>query len=53
MTMAEYKLDVTTGDVTNAGTFDNIHVTLIGSGGVSGRTKLDNFGVDFKSGTVS
>ncbi|XP_044025317.1 hydroperoxide isomerase ALOXE3-like [Siniperca chuatsi] len=48
--MAEYKLEVTTGDMTNAGTFDHIHVTLFGTGGKSERTELDNFGVDFKTG---
>lgn len=53
MTMAEYKLEVTTGNMTNAGTFDHIHVTLIGTGGESERTELDNYGVDFKSGMVS
>ncbi|XP_070781616.1 hydroperoxide isomerase ALOXE3-like [Enoplosus armatus] len=48
--MAEYKLEVTTGNMTNAGTFDNIHVTLFGTGGESGRTELNNFGVGFKTG---
>uniref|UniRef100_A0A8C4ERN3 Uncharacterized protein n=1 Tax=Dicentrarchus labrax TaxID=13489 RepID=A0A8C4ERN3_DICLA len=51
--MAEYKLEVTTGNMTNAGTLDYIHVTLIGTEGKSERTELDNFGVDFKSGTVT
>lgn len=53
VTMAEYKLQVTTGNMTNAGTFDHINVTLVGTEGESERTELDNFGVDFKTGTVS
>nr|XP_046228927.1 hydroperoxide isomerase ALOXE3-like [Scatophagus argus] len=48
--MAQYKLEVTTGNMMNAGTLDHVHVTLIGSGGKSERTKLDNFGVDFRTG---
>ncbi|KAM8725490.1 hydroperoxide isomerase ALOXE3-like isoform 1-T1 [Acanthopagrus schlegelii] len=48
--MAEYKLEVTTGDMINAGTFDHIFVTLIGTGGKSERTELDNEGVDFQTG---
>ena len=51
--MAEYKLDVTTGDWKYAGTWDHIHVTLFGTEGQSERTELDNFGLDFKTGTVS
>ncbi len=51
--MAEYKLEVTTGDTKNAGTWDNIYVTLFGTAGQSERTKLDNYGVDFATGTVS
>ena len=51
--MAEYKLEVTTGDMVNAGTFDHIFVTLIGTGGKSERTELDNEGVDFQTGMVS
>ena len=51
--MAEYKLEVTTGDMINAGTFDHIFVTLIGTGGKSERTELDNEGVDFQTGMVS
>ncbi|XP_078029664.1 hydroperoxide isomerase ALOXE3-like [Epinephelus lanceolatus] len=53
MTMAEYKLEVTTGDMTHAGTFDHIFVTLIGTGGKSERTELDNYGMDFKPGMTS
>lgn len=51
--MAEYKLEVTTGNMMTAGTFDHIYVTLIGTGGESERTELDNFGVDFQTGMVS
>ncbi|XP_049915016.1 hydroperoxide isomerase ALOXE3-like [Epinephelus moara] len=51
--MAEYKLQVTTGDMTHAGTFDHIFVTLIGTGGKSERTELDNYGMDFKTGMTS
>ncbi|XP_073349122.1 hydroperoxide isomerase ALOXE3-like [Pagrus major] len=50
--MAEYKLEVTTGNMTNAGTFDHVFVTLLGTGGKSERTELDNYGVDFKTGMV-
>ena len=50
--MAEYKLEVTTGNMTNAGTFDHMFVTLIGTGGKSERTELDNYGADFKTGMV-
>ncbi|XP_027140087.1 hydroperoxide isomerase ALOXE3 [Larimichthys crocea] len=48
--MAEYKLEVTTGKVTNAGTLDKIYVTLIGAKQESARTELDNFGLDFQIG---
>uniref|UniRef100_A0A3Q2YT22 Arachidonate 12-lipoxygenase, 12R-type-like n=1 Tax=Hippocampus comes TaxID=109280 RepID=A0A3Q2YT22_HIPCM len=51
--MAEYKLEVTTGGRECAGTFDHILVTLLGSEGQSERTDLDNWGIDFKTGTVS
>lgn len=51
--MAEYKLEVTTGKVTNAGTLDKIYVTLIGAKQESARTELDNFGLDFQIGMVS
>lgn len=50
--MAEYKLEVTTGNMTNAGTFDYIYATLIGSEGKSERTNLDDYGRDFGTGTV-
>lgn len=52
MTMAEYKIEVTTGNMQDAGTFDHVYVTLIGTKGESERTELDNFGVDFHFGMV-
>lgn len=51
--MAEYNLEVTTGDMQYAGTWDHIYVTLFGTEGQSERTELDNFGPDFTTGTVS
>uniref|UniRef100_A0A3Q0RJV7 Si:dkey-17e16.9 n=1 Tax=Amphilophus citrinellus TaxID=61819 RepID=A0A3Q0RJV7_AMPCI len=42
--MAEYKLEVTTGDMKHAGTMDNIYIILFGTEGQSDRTKLDNPG---------
>lgn len=51
--MAEYKVEVKTGDQPGAGTWDHILVTIIGDAGESERTNLDNFGRDFKSGKVS
>ncbi|XP_059212421.1 hydroperoxide isomerase ALOXE3-like [Centropristis striata] len=50
--MAEYKLEVTTGDLQHAGTWDHIFVTLFGTEGQSERMKLDNFGFDFTTGTT-
>ncbi|XP_074470791.1 hydroperoxide isomerase ALOXE3-like isoform X2 [Sebastes fasciatus] len=50
--MAEYKLEVTTGDKQYAGTWDHIYVTLFGTEGQSERTELDNFGTDFTTGTT-
>ncbi|XP_052443373.1 hydroperoxide isomerase ALOXE3 [Carassius gibelio] len=47
---AIYDVEVTTGSMTHAGTFDNIFITLIGTQGVSERTKLDGYGRDFKTG---
>ncbi|XP_057678996.1 hydroperoxide isomerase ALOXE3 [Corythoichthys intestinalis] len=49
--MAEYKVEVTTGGRECAGTFDHILVTLIGSKEQSEKTDLDNWGIDFKTGT--
>ncbi|XP_042369614.1 hydroperoxide isomerase ALOXE3-like, partial [Plectropomus leopardus] len=50
--MAEYKLEVTTGDKQYAGTWDHIYVTLFGTEGQSERTELDNYGFDFSTGTT-
>uniref|UniRef100_A0A672HFN1 Si:dkey-17e16.9 n=1 Tax=Salarias fasciatus TaxID=181472 RepID=A0A672HFN1_SALFA len=50
--MAEYKLEVTTGNMKYAGTMDYIHATLFGTEGQSERTELDNFGFDALSGMV-
>ncbi|KAK7131070.1 hypothetical protein R3I94_016264 [Phoxinus phoxinus] len=47
---AIYEVEVTTGSMTHAGTFDKIFITLIGTHGESERTKLDSFGRDFKTG---
>ena len=51
--MAEYKLEVSTGDMEYAGTWNHIYVTLFGTDGQSERTELDNYGTDFTTGTVS
>ncbi|XP_060947632.1 hydroperoxide isomerase ALOXE3-like [Limanda limanda] len=48
--MAEYKLQVSTGDMPSAGTWDHVSVTLIGSDGESEKTDLDNWGRDFCTG---
>ncbi|XP_060947753.1 polyunsaturated fatty acid lipoxygenase ALOX15B-like [Limanda limanda] len=48
--MAEYKLQVSTGDMPSAGTWDHVSVTLIGSDGESEQTDLDNFGKDLCTG---
>ncbi|XP_068433628.1 hydroperoxide isomerase ALOXE3-like [Clinocottus analis] len=50
--MAEYKLEVTTGDMKYAGTWDHIYVTLFGTEGQSERTELDNFGRDHVRATT-
>ncbi|XP_047429797.1 hydroperoxide isomerase ALOXE3-like [Mugil cephalus] len=50
--MAEYKVQVTTGDMKYAGTMDHIYITLFGTEGQSERTELDNVGIDFKTGTT-
>ncbi|TNN65665.1 Hydroperoxide isomerase ALOXE3 [Liparis tanakae] len=51
LTMVGYKLEVTTGDLKSAGTWDHIYVTLFGTEGQSERTELDNFGTDFSTRT--
>lgn len=53
MIMAEYKVEVTTGNLVKAGTDDHVYVTLFGINGQSERTELDNFGRDFRTGGVS
>ncbi|KAM3861091.1 arachidonate 12-lipoxygenase, 12R-type-like [Diretmus argenteus] len=50
--MAEYKVEVTTGNLPNAGTTDYIFITLIGSKGTSERKELDNYGIDFAAGST-
>ncbi|XP_068199000.1 hydroperoxide isomerase ALOXE3-like [Antennarius striatus] len=50
--MAEYKLELTTGNMKNAGTWDHIFLTLFGSQGQSDRTELDNYGLDFTTGAI-
>uniref|UniRef100_A0A672HFP4 Uncharacterized protein n=1 Tax=Salarias fasciatus TaxID=181472 RepID=A0A672HFP4_SALFA len=54
--MPEYKVQVTTGSMLTAGTYDYIYATLIGAEGdgalYSERTLLDNFGPDFVPGTT-
>ncbi|XP_028252886.1 hydroperoxide isomerase ALOXE3-like [Parambassis ranga] len=50
--MAKYKLEVITGSMKHAGTMDHISITLYGTEGQSGRTELNNFGIDFKTGTT-
>lgn len=51
--MAAYKVEVATGDMKEAGTWDNVYVTLFGAAGQSERTELDNYGPNFNRGTVS
>uniref|UniRef100_A0A673ADY8 Si:dkey-17e16.9 n=1 Tax=Sphaeramia orbicularis TaxID=375764 RepID=A0A673ADY8_9TELE len=50
--MAKYKVEVTTGDMDYAGTWDRIYVTLIGTKGQSERTELNSFGINFNAGAV-
>ncbi|XP_044025326.1 hydroperoxide isomerase ALOXE3-like isoform X6 [Siniperca chuatsi] len=49
--MAVYTLEVTTGSMLHAGTFDNLYVTLIGTESQSRRTQL-SFGLDNKTAKV-
>lgn len=51
--MAEYRVEVTTGNLKKAGTWDHIFVTLFGSEGQSERTEFNNWGLDFMTGGVS
>nr|XP_043904896.1 hydroperoxide isomerase ALOXE3-like [Solea senegalensis] len=50
--MAEYKIEVSTGDMQDAGTWDHVFLTLFGNEGQSERTDLDNFGWDFTTGAT-
>ncbi|KAK5852920.1 hypothetical protein PBY51_006753 [Eleginops maclovinus] len=50
--MAEYKLEMTTGDMPYAGTSDYVYVTLFGTEGKSERTLMDNYGIDFQRGAT-
>ncbi|KAK7884631.1 hypothetical protein WMY93_027754 [Mugilogobius chulae] len=52
MAMAKYQLEVSTGDMEKAGTWDHILVTLIGTLGQSEKTKLDGWGRDFGVGST-
>ncbi|KAI1898745.1 hypothetical protein AGOR_G00075540 [Albula goreensis] len=47
-----YSIAVTTGNMLNAGTVDDIYITLVGTEGVSRRTHLNNFGRDFAAGST-
>uniref|UniRef100_H9G9Y4 Arachidonate lipoxygenase 3 n=1 Tax=Anolis carolinensis TaxID=28377 RepID=H9G9Y4_ANOCA len=48
-----YKVRVTTGNFIRSGTRDSISITLVGTEGESPKTTLDNWGVDFFTGSVS
>ncbi|KAJ1080471.1 hypothetical protein NDU88_000670 [Pleurodeles waltl] len=50
--MATYKVTVATGSFLLAGTMDSISVTLVGEWGQSPKQPLNNFGLDFNSGSV-
>ncbi|KAM8725494.1 polyunsaturated fatty acid lipoxygenase ALOX15B-like isoform 3-T3 [Acanthopagrus schlegelii] len=50
--MAEYTLEVTTGSMLHAGTFDNLFVSLIGTERQSEPTQLTRVGWDEKHGNV-
>ncbi|KAI4788200.1 hypothetical protein KUCAC02_036009 [Chaenocephalus aceratus] len=52
VTMAEYKLEMTTGAMQYAGTSDYMYVTLFGTEEQSERTLMDNYGVDFQRGAT-
>uniref|UniRef100_A0A674JEE0 Arachidonate lipoxygenase 3 n=1 Tax=Terrapene triunguis TaxID=2587831 RepID=A0A674JEE0_9SAUR len=51
--MAVYKVQVSTGQDSLAGTFDTISITLVGSHGESPKHVLDRFGFDFQPGSVT
>ncbi|XP_043393512.1 arachidonate 12-lipoxygenase, 12R-type-like [Chelonia mydas] len=50
--MAIYKVQVSTGQGALAGTFDTISITLAGIDGESTKHVLDQYGLDFQSGSV-
>ncbi|XP_061758139.1 hydroperoxide isomerase ALOXE3-like [Nerophis ophidion] len=50
--MVEYKFDATTGEQVGAGTWDHILITLFGTEGQSETMELNNWGVDFITGTT-
>ncbi|XP_034612923.1 hydroperoxide isomerase ALOXE3-like [Trachemys scripta elegans] len=50
--MAIYKVQVSTGQDSLAGTFDTISITLVGSYGESPKHVLDRCGFDFQPGSV-
>ncbi|XP_058468855.1 hydroperoxide isomerase ALOXE3-like [Solea solea] len=50
--MVEYKIEVTTGDMQHAGTWDHVFLTLFGNEGQSDRANLDNIGRDFTTGST-
>ncbi|KAK7907780.1 hypothetical protein WMY93_016392 [Mugilogobius chulae] len=52
VSVAVYKFAVTTGDMPDAGTWDDIFVTIYGSQGRSKRTKLTSFGTNFSQRQV-
>ncbi|CAM4642204.1 unnamed protein product [Lepidochelys kempii] len=50
--MALYKVQVSTGQGSLAGTFDTISITLVGIDGESPKHVLDRYGLDFQPGSV-
>ncbi|EMP29684.1 Epidermis-type lipoxygenase 3 [Chelonia mydas] len=50
--MAVYKVQVSTGQGSLAGTFDTISITLVGIDGESTKHVLDRYGLDFQPGSV-
>nr|XP_046228925.1 hydroperoxide isomerase ALOXE3-like isoform X2 [Scatophagus argus] len=50
--MAVYTLEVSTGSMLHAGTFDNLYVTLTGTEKQSERTQLTSSGLDDETGKV-
>uniref|UniRef100_A0AAV2LXY6 Uncharacterized protein n=1 Tax=Knipowitschia caucasica TaxID=637954 RepID=A0AAV2LXY6_KNICA len=50
--MATYQVEVSTGDMAYAGTWDHISVTLVGTAGQSQKTELNGWGRDFGVGSI-